>query len=672
MSARFAPIALSLLALALPSAAVKLPTIFADHMVVQQDVKVPVWGWAAPGEEITVTLGDRSAKAKADASGKWSLKLKAFKADGKALIMTVKGQNTITIQDVLVGEVWLCSGQSNMEFPVVEAANAPAEIAAASFPAVRMFTVQKATSKTPLDTCIGSWRVCSPATVGTFSAVGYFFGRALHQDLKVPVGLIHTSWGGTPAEAWTSEPVLRADTMLSPMFTAIEKTRAQTDSLRALYTKIMAEWEKSVAPLRDAAGKLPERQVDIGNKGFDSGWAAGACDESRWKEMPVPGQWEQVAGLNIDGAVWFRKHVEVPKSWEGKDLRLTLGAVDDFDVTYWNNTKVGATGIETPSFWSAQRVYTVPAALVKAGPAVIAVRVFDHWGGGGFSGQPSQMRLSAPADTGIALAGVWKYRIERELPPLMPPNAPGGVAPQNEPAQLYNAMLRPLEPYAVKGAIWYQGESNAGRAFQYRRLLPAMITNWRADWAQGDFPFGIVQLANFMAATPGPGPSAWAELRDAQLLTARALKNAGLAVAIDIGEGDNIHPRNKQETGRRLALWALATAYGKKIEYSGPLYKAMQLKADTALLSFDHAAGLAAKGDSLKGFAVAGADSHFVWAHAAVRGEQVAVWSEKVKGPLAVRYGWADNPVCNLYNKDGLPASPFRTDSWVGLTDRIR
>ena len=649
----------------------KLGSLFKDHMVVQAGTKVPVWGWAAPGAKVTVKLAGRTAKGEAGPDGRWMVRLKAVAAGGP-YVMTVIAGDSLRVSDVLAGEVWLCSGQSNMQMAVEEVRDARAEITTANWPEIRMFSVARTVSDTAQDTCIGAWEPAVPMYTGRFSAVGYFFGRELHRQLKVPVGLIHSSWGGTPAESWTTQATLKADPELAPMFEAVEKLKGDMAGELAAYQARLAAWEKAVAALRDSTGRLPERQVDTGNKGFTDGWAKPGAEASTWKDIRVPGLWERVGRLDIDGAVWFRTTVQVPAGWAGKELRLSLGAIDDFDVAYWNGIKVGSTGEETPNFWQTPRQYLVPSSIVTGGPTVIAVRIFDHWGGGGFAGSPGQMSL-VPTETAtwtpVALAGTWKYRVERELTPLMPPAGPRGLAPQNEPVVLYNAMVNPLVPYAMRGAIWYQGEANAGRAYQYRRLLPAMINDWRTVWGQKRYAFGIVQLANFMERKAVPGPSEWAELREAQLMTVQADPQAGLAVIIDIGEGDNIHPKNKQDVGLRLALWAQNRVYGKPVEYSGPIYRTMALEGGKARLTFDHVGqGLEARGDSLVGFAIAGLDSQFVWARAKIEGPQVVVWSDKVAKPAAVRYAWADNPACNLYNKDGLPASPFRTDDWPGVT----
>jgi sialate O-acetylesterase len=651
---------------------ISLPSIFSDHAVLQRGAKIPVWGTADPGGIVKVEFAKKSRTTTVNGDGKWMVHMPSRKAGGP-YEMRVIGLDTISIKDLLVGEVWLCSGQSNMEWQVRNAMNAQQEIDSADYPEIRMFTVDRAVSDTPPDDCSGSWKVCTPETAGDFSAVGYFFGRHLHQQLDVPVGLIHSSWGGTPAEAWTSFETLESDTVLLPI---LERYRQSIEN----YPERLAEYREIIRKIEESGDRLPMYHKDPGNKGAEKGWAEPGFDDRQWQDFPVPGFWENQPGMNIDGAVWFRKVVRIPESWVGKTLRLSLGAIDDFDVTYFNGVLVGATGEETPNFWIHQRHYPVPANVVNLTEALIAVRVFDHYGQGGFAGAGSNMRLSlavCASDEFIRLDGIWKMKVELALDPLaitgpgsqgLPPE-PIGPGHSHSPAGLYHAMLTPLAPYAIRGAIWYQGETNAGRAYQYRTLLPAMINDWRELWKQREFPFGVVQLANFMPVSEEPQESDWAELREAQLLTSLNDPDVGLAVTIDIGETDDIHPGNKQDVGKRLSLWALAKVYGFDLEYSGPLFDSMEIEGDTIFISFRHAEnGLIVKGDTLYGFSIAGDDYQFVWANAEIKGNKVLIWSDKIDNPVAVRYAWADNPVCNLYNSEMLPAIPFRTDDKPGIT----
>ncbi|HEU0252001.1 MAG TPA: sialate O-acetylesterase, partial [Pyrinomonadaceae bacterium] len=412
--------------------------------------------------------------------------------------------------------------------------------------------------------------------------------------------------------------------------------------------------------------------LDTENKGEALKYANPSTPTADWSKMDLPQQIE-AAGLLIDGAVWFRKVVELPESWSGKDLFLNLPPIDDHDITYFNGTRIGSTGRETPNSYMVPRKYVVPGSLVHSGRNVIAVRVFDSAGEGGFNrgGAMSIGRAGAGEAQEISLRGTWDYKVELALEPKHPdwgtrPEAVG-ESNQNNPSVLYNAMIAPLVSFALRGAIWYQGESNAGRAYQYRTLFPIMIRNWRSAWGR-DFPFYFVQLANWHASKAQPDESDWAELREAQTMTLRE-PATGMAVTIDIGDEIDIHPRNKLDVGRRLAAWALAGTYGENVVPSGPLFDRYTIEGDKVRIRFKYSSGLKTiDGGPLKGFAIAGEDRRFVWADAHIQGDTVIVSSPMVPKPAAVRYGWADNPIANLYNKAGLPASPFRTDDWPGVT----
>ncbi len=624
-----------------------LHPLFTDHMVLQRDAKVPVWGWTTPGAKVSIEIAGSKADAVADAQGKWSATTGPFPAGGPFELTVTSGAQTEKVADVLMGDVWLCSGQSNMEMGIGVAKDAEKEIAAAEFPKIRLFTVTKRIATTPVETVVGSWQPCSPASVaangwGGFSAVGYFFGRHVHAAIGVPIGLIHSSWGGTVAQAWTSREALGAmPDFKDPLAALAEslKTSTVTDA-----DKLMRSWWEANDP-----GSKP-----------GAGWELAAFDATAWKKMDLPGAWENKGLPNFDGVVWFRKQVEVPADWAGKDLQLDLGPIDDRDTTWFNGTLLGGLDI-----WNAPRSYTVPGAAVKSGVNVIAVRVLDTGGGGGIYGAPEQMKLTlGKAGASQPLAGEWLYQEGQPLAKLTP--VPQRFdSNQNAVTVLYNGMIAPLLPFAIKGAIWYQGESNAGQAKQYRTLLPTMITDWRARFGRGDFPFLIVQLANFMDRKPEPGESAWAELREAQAHTASTLPNTGMAVIIDIGDAKDIHPKNKQEVGRRLGLAAQRIAYGDaKVEGSSPTFASMQVKDHAIRVSFDHiGGGLEARDGALTGFAIAGADGKYTWADAVIDAGTVVVSSPTVQDPVSVRYAWADNPACNLYSKEGMPAVPFRSDA---------
>ena len=651
------------LAAPVAQATVRLPALVGSHMVLQRDRPVPVWGWAAPGEAVSVTFRGQAYPATApDASGRWQATLPPTPAGGP-YELTVKGQNIITLTDVLVGDVWLASGQSNMQFKVQDpnvggyqpTQNAEQEIAAANWPRLRFFTVNQTVAYRPQAEAAGTgWQVCSPATVAEFSAVAYFFSRDLYQHYQVPMGVVVSSWGGTPAEAWVSAEGLRS----FPEFRARVADFAQrTTSLgddRHAYETRRQELLDNIR--RYDKGYLPGGQT----------WAAPDFDARAWPTMPLPGLWESQPGLaTYDGVVWFRREIDLPARLVGQPLTLRLGRVDDADSTYFNGVRVGS-----GSGYQNLRSYPVPAGLARAGRNVIAVRVLDTGGGGGIGGiggEPAELSLSGVGQP-LSLAGPWQYQVGLPVQDQPVPPVPGGA--QSAPTALYNAMIAPLEPLAFKGIIWYQGESNADRAAQYRTLFPALITDWRRH-PGADLPFLFVQLANYQSALPQPAESDWAELREAQA-GALKLPRTGMATAIDIGNPTDIHPHNKQEVGRRLALAARRVAYGdNQLTASGPTYAGLTVAGATARLKFTHlGAGLAVRnGPALRGFAVAGADRQFHWATARVVGREVVVQSPAVPRPVAVRYDWASNPDGNLANRAGLPAPPFRTDTWPGLTD---
>ena len=635
-----------------------LSPLFSNHAVLQRERPVPVWGWARPGEKITVTFAGQKKSATAKADGKWMVKLKAMPVSSESRSLTVTDATThesITVTDVLVGDVWLCSGQSNMEMGI-GLCNASNDIASADYPLLRLLTVPHRISNEPVADVSCRWLPCSPENVmqgawGGFSAAGFYFGRDLQRELNIPIGLIHSSWGGTIAEAWTSaeglEPVGDFDE-------AVKQFRASGSSKdRGNYAQVYDKW---------CAEKDP---------GTKQGWEKLESADAAWKSVEMPQPFEKAGLPDFDGMVWFRREFDVPADWVGKDLRLELGAIDDFDTTWINGLRVGGM-----NRYDQARTYRVPAGVVKPGHNVITVRVLDTGGVGGFTGQRDQLQIAPASDPQlepVSLAGTWQMRDSAPMAKLgTPPQAPNANNP-NVPTALYNGMIAPLLPFAIRGAIWYQGESNADRAWQYRRLLPAMIKDWRKRFGVGSFPFYIVQLAAFQATAAEPRENNWAELREAQALTAKSLRNSGLAVAIDIGDANDIHPKDKRDVGHRLALWALAENYGKKLEDSGPWYRSMKISGDKVQLKFDHVdGGLTAKGGKLTGFAIAGQDHKFVWANAVIDDNTVIVSSPNVPKPVAVRYAWDINPVCNFYNNAGLPAVPFRTDNWKAITDKSK
>lgn len=615
-----------------------LHQLFTDHMVLQREIETPVWGWAEAGQKVVVSVAGKSATATAGNDGRWMAKLGPMDAGGPHELKVV-GSKTVTVRDVLIGDVWICSGQSNMEWSVAASNNPQQEIASASHPKLRLFTVPKRISTEPQQTVNSQWQICSPNVIAGFSAVGYFFGRDLQRELDVPIGLIHTSWGGTVAEAWTSAESLNSMDDFRPALSSFQQMVEAQSGGQSKFDELMTKWWNHNDP------------------GTKQAWFREDSKSDEWKTMKLPGNWESRDLDAFDGIVWFQKIVDLPEDIAGKEGRLNLGPIDDRDTTWVNGQQVGAM-----NDWAAPRHYKVPAGVLKPGRNVITIRVLDTGGGGGLHGSAKQMSLEVSGKSAFDIAGDWKFQASTPLGETTPAPAQPGSNP-NVVTVLYNGMLAPLVPYGIKGAIWYQGESNAGRAKQYRTLLPTMIKDWRQQFGVGDFPFFVVQLANFLAVQTQPSEGGWAELREAQSLTAKNDKNVGVAVAIDIGEANDIHPRNKQDVGRRLALSALGIAYQKDVVHSGPEFVSAVFRNGNAYLKFNHVGGgLQARGEKLIGFAIAGNDGKFVWGNARIDGDTVVVSSPDIANPAAVRYGWANNPTCNLYNKEGLPASPFRTD----------
>jgi len=625
---------------------VKPARIFSSNMVLQQGQENPIWGWADKGEKISINFAGKTISLKADKAGKWSAKLPSLDYGGP-YEMIIKGKNSIHFDNILIGEVWVCSGQSNMEFIVNSSIHAKDEIAAANFPNIRLFTVSKKVSKTPVeDLDKGEWLVCTPENVPTFSAVGFFFGRYLNQELTVPVGLIHTSWGGTVAETWASKQTIEND----PDFKGKLQELAGLD---------MAKYrEQKMATIKAVLKDVPTKDAGLIN-GI-AVYADQTMNDAGWVEINPAKTWEESGYPSIDGIGWYRKTIELTADQAKIANEIHLGTIDDNETTWINGVKIGST-----KQYNENRVYSIPANTLKPGKNVIAIRVEDTGGGGGLYGDAADKYLQV-GDQQISLADKWKFKItEAQLGSME-------IGPNDYPTLLFNGMLNPIIPYGIKGAIWYQGESNADRAKQYQRVFPDMIKDWRNHWNQKDLSFYFVSLANFMEPTLQPSECAWAELREAQTKTL-ALPKTGMALAIDLGEAGDIHPRNKQDVGKRLALSALKTTYGKNIVYSGPMYQSVKFEGNKATVNFTQTGGgLVAKNKYgyVNCFSVAGADHKFVWAKATINSDNtVVVYSDEVKNPVAVRFSWANNPDdFNLYNKEGLPTNPFRTDDWPGIT----
>jgi sialate O-acetylesterase len=649
---------LFLLLLALSSLAkaeVSLPLLFGDHMVLQRDQPIPIWGWAKAGEVVSVRFNSQTKSTKADKQGRWMVKLDPEKAGGPFLLL-VSAKNVIQINDVLVGEVWICSGQSNMEMPIAgwgKIKNYQGEIADADYPEIRHFKVPLTVSLVPKDNIeSGAWKVCSPATAGDFTAVGYFFARELYRKLHVPIGLLNTSWGGTMIETWISRGAFEQSEEFKSMASQISPEGPAPSA-----TQSLSKLKKTIEGLQGPDAKTRD----------SVSWRHADFDDSQWPKMKLPGAWEgQGLGLeDLDGVVWFRKVITLSPEDAGKPAVLELGKIDDSDDSYLNGSKVG--GLKNQ--YDENRHYPIPAGLLRAGKNLIAVRVEDTGGDGGIYGEPGALKLTIGTKE-IPLAGDWSFYIDSVYSFVR-------TGANSYPDLLFNAMINPLLPYAIKGALWYQGETNASRAYQYRKALPLMITDWRSHWQQGDFPFYIVQLASWRASNGNSqnGGSTWAELREAQAMTL-SLPSTGMAVTLDIGDSVDIHPKDKQDVGKRLAAIALNNLYGLPMEYSGPVFQSMKVNGQKVILTFTHASEgfiVRDKYGYLKGFEVAGADQKFYYAKASIEGNTVVVWQDDVTSPVAVRYGWADYaPDANLYNKAGLPAVPFRTDQWKGVTEGVK
>lgn len=624
---------------------IRLPQLFTSHMVLQRDRPIPLWGWADTKETITITFKGQTQTVVAGKDGTWRITLKP-EPTGGPFDLSFKGKNQIVLQDILLGDVWICSGQSNMEWEVEETENAPQEIAHAQFPQIRHFKINKTLAIVPQsDIPSGGWNICSPETVAKFTAVGYFFARELNQQLLIPIGLINTSWGGTMVETWISKEAF-----------------AQNPDFKDMIADLPVIDLDSLSKVKKAAlnKHVLRLQGPFSDSSTISQWKNLNYNDSNWPTLNAPGNWENQALGEFDGEVWLRKTFELDSAAHIKDALLHLAKIDDWDETYLNGVRIG--GMDRYTFL---RKYAIPAGLLQKGKNVIAVKVTDTGGGGGIWGDASDLFLTMD-QIQLSLAGAWKFQVANIS------LISHGIGPNDYPTLLYNAMIAPLVPIGIKGAIWYQGESNAARAEEYQKSFPLLINDWRKRWNQGDFPFYFVQLASFKAQNGNSAHgSTWAELREAQTKTLQ-LPHTGMAVTIDIGNPDDIHPRNKQDVGKRLAALALNHDYGKPVIDQGPSFTALTVVGNRALLSFNNlGTGLLTKDKYgyLKGFEIAGADQKFYYAKAWIENNTVLVFHENVPVPFAVRYGWADDASDNnLYNQDGFPAPPFRTDNWPGIT----
>jgi sialate O-acetylesterase len=630
-------------------AAPRLPHLFSDHMVLQRDKEIAVWGWADPGERISVSLGLNSSDTTAASDGRWKVALSAMPAGGP-FTLVVKGEKPVTLKDVMLGEVWIASGQSNMTYGLSGATGAAEEIPKANDPGLRFFTVPKRIAvEAQTDTLVAAWEVATSDTAKNFSAVAYFFARELRRSLNVPVGIILSSWPGTAAEEWTDPASLRRDPILQPIVSRWDATPSDEKSFAAHPRNFSLEFDDfELLPAKVDLSPVSFSNFDDGSSAVSTGgaWSYSWHDAADSQfELVAPGHGGKGYAARISGALdgTSDSRLDVRLRSDGAPMDLSTFA----GIRFWargNGSFVFHTLQPSISDWD-----DYGTGILKATPEWREITIWfrdlkqDGWG--------VRQKLTLDQISGFAISCM------TDLPD--PPRPPSG---------LYEGMISPLMEYRIRGALWYQGESNTQRAFQYRSLLPTLIRGWRAAWKEGDFPFLIVQLPN-QGHSAEFADSWWAELRESQLLTAKTVPNTGLAVTIDVGESGNLHPPRKQEVGERLARWALGTTYGKERVYSGPLYESMRVEGKEIRIHFQHVgSGLKIQGETVQGFTIAGADKKFHRATARIDGNTIMVSSPEVEAPVAVRYAWADSPECNLFNNESLPASPFRTDDWPGAT----
>lgn len=629
------------------SAQISLPKLFSSHMVLQRNIEIPVWGNAKPGTKISAVIKNKKTTAVADANGKWMLHLPKFKAGGPYQLKIYETKNLqttlIKLDDILIGDVWLASGQSNMEFQLQQSKDAKAEIANANYPNIRFLLVEqnkKLLPQTNIQT--KGWKVCDTNNVKDVSAVAYFFARKIQHDEHVPLGIIESTWGGTPIQAWTSKEKLlsfpnTANAVLAND-TLTENDFVQ-DSIR-----LIRLWDIVYHPQNNADKIIPFNNYT----------------NSTWATVQMPRLIKDFGIGNYEGMMWLQKKVVLPENFSLQNITLHMGHPEMNYSLYFNGTEI------CKNVWNASpnHSYTIPQNIVKTGENIISLRLLMLWSGGGLN-PPADSIFITNGNTKISLAGEWVYNKNVE------PAIPKIQNFQYYPSLLYNAMIHPVIPYGIKGFIWYQGEANDSAAYNYQKLFPMLIADWRERWQQGNLPFLFVQLANYKKQKAEPSESEWAELREAQSM-ALSQPNTGMACTIDIGDANNIHPTNKQEVGRRLALEAEKIVYKHQLVSSGPMYKNFKIEGNKIIIRFNNiGAGLITTNNaSIAGFSIAGTDKKFYWADAIIKENEVIVSSKNVLQPVAVRYAWADNPVCNLINKNGLPAIPFRTDRWRGITQK--
>jgi len=640
--ASLACLALAPSAFAAPGKALELPLVFTDGVVLQRDRPMPVWGQARPGCTVQVELDGQRASATAAGDGSWAVTLPAHAAGGPYVLAVEGCGQRQRIADVLVGEVWLASGQSNMEWPVAQTLHAAEDIAAAGDPQLRHFKVPRSWAEAPRTQLEGGqWQAASPETVGAFSAAGYAFAQELRRTLQVPVGIIDSTWGGSSIEAWMSAGMLGLDA--AALEAKMRERRAAEEKIEQAVYQRVAAWAP-VDPASDA-------------------FAAADLDTTGWQPIKVPAAWESQGYDGMNGVAWYRTTFELGAAEAAAGITLGVGQIDDTDTTWVNGKQVGS----TVNAYNKPRIYEVPAGLLRAGTNTIAVRVQDDGGGGGIMGSPEEIFVRPQGGATRALGGQWLFRTAQVSVAMLDDK-------NQDDTLLYNAMLHPLQPYALAGVIWYQGETNASPegAYRYRDQFRSLVEGWRAGFRTPALPFLWVQLAPFhsggdqLDAQGRVLDSPWATLRESQSATL-ALPATGQAVITDAGDSNDIHPRDKHVVGQRLARIALNKVYGQQhIAWTGPVFREAEVRGRELVLHFEHADGaLAARGGALAGFELAGADGRFHPAQARIEGDTVVLQARAVRSPASARYGWSDDPKdANLVGRDGLPASPFRTAEW--------
>lgn len=625
-------------------AQVKLPALISNNMVLQRDANVNIWGWASKGEKITITFNHKKYHVTANNQGEWNTILPKTKAGGPYTI-DIQASNEIHLENILFGDVWLCSGQSNMVLNMERVKEKyPEEIATANFPEIRNYFISTVSDAAKIhnDLPPGKWLEANPTNVLTFGATSYFFAKEIYLKDHIPIGIINSSVGGTPIEAWISEEGLKE----FPDLLALAAPFKDTAYVHALQRKPNLNRAPRIETDKGLTGPL---------KWFDPNYIP-----KGWRNYFIPGYWQDQGVKGLNGVVWFRKEIDIPASMAGLPAKLFMGRIVDADQVYVNGSLVGNITYQYPP-----RRYELKSGMLKAGKNLIVVRVTNTAGKGGFV--PDKPYFLSVGNTNFDLKGEWQYKVGDVFMPTPLDNTPAVVSQQNIPTGLYNTMIAPFISYTLKGLVWYQGETNAGRPVEYGKLLPALINDWRNKFNNPSLPFLYAQLPGFMDMQYFPSESNWAILRESQLKTL-STPLTGMAVSIDCGEWNDIHPLNKKTVGERLALAARKLAYGEtSLVSSGPLYDSYSIEGNKIRINFTNTgSGLMIKTDKeedLQYFAIAGADKKFVWAKAIIENNTVWVWHEDIKQPLYVRYAWADNPDgANLYNNEGLPASPFRTD----------